>query len=191
MYRSHWRADVDVAGGGTLIEHSIHDVDMLTWMLGPVVSVTARTQNHAGNRGIEDVAVLTLEHPDGAFSSLVSVWHGLESRPSTRRLEVFFEKAHAVLEDEAVGPVRIEKAGGNVEIGLPVRATELMARLPVADPIKPQILAYASSDLAFLQSVATRRRPAPGLEVALEAHRVVDAAYRSAAAGGTPEGLSG
>ena len=32
----------------------------------------------------------------------------IATRPSTRRLEVFFERAHAVLEDEEVGPVKIE-----------------------------------------------------------------------------------
>ena len=34
MYGSTWRKDVAAAGGGTLIEHSIHDVDVLRWMLG-------------------------------------------------------------------------------------------------------------------------------------------------------------
>ena len=34
MYASEWRADVARAGGGTLIEHSIHDVDVLRWILG-------------------------------------------------------------------------------------------------------------------------------------------------------------
>ena len=32
------------AGGGTLLEHSIHDVDLLSWMLGPVVSVDGENQ---------------------------------------------------------------------------------------------------------------------------------------------------
>ena len=110
MYGSDWRADVSIAGGGTLLEHSIHDLDLLAWMLGPVVSVVARTQNHAGHPGIEDVAAVTLEHSSGAISTLLSVWHGIKTRPSTRRLEVFFERGHAVLENEQVGPVMVEQA---------------------------------------------------------------------------------
>ena len=35
MYGSTWRSDVDKAGGGTLIEHSIHDLDVINWVLGP------------------------------------------------------------------------------------------------------------------------------------------------------------
>jgi predicted dehydrogenase len=34
------------------------------------------------------------------------------------------------------------------------------------------------------------RPPEPGLDAALEAHRLVDAAYRSAADGGAPIGVS-
>jgi predicted dehydrogenase len=186
MYGSDWRADVEVAGGGTLIEHSIHDVDVLTWMLGPVVSVSARTANHAGNPGIEDVAAVTFEHSSGAFSTLLSVWHGLESRPSTRRLEVFFEKAHAVLENEQVGPLVIEHAGGTTEVGLPSAAVSVMDHLAANSELKPLIYPYAASDLEFLRSIATGSLSVPGLDVAVQAHRVVDAAYRSAASGGAP-----
>ena len=187
MYGSKWRADVGIAGGGTLIEHSIHDVDLLSWMFGPVVSVTARTANHAGHAGIEDVAALTLEHETGVTAQLLSVWHGLETRPSTRRLEVFFEKAHSVLEDESAGPVRIERAESSTEVGMPEEALALMESLPVAEGLKTAVLAYVSADLGFLRSIAAGVPPVPGLDVAVEAHRVVEAAYRSAASGGIPE----
>jgi predicted dehydrogenase len=187
MYGSDWRADVQVAGGGTLLEHSIHDVDMLSWMLGPVVSVVARTENHAGHSGVEDVAVVTFEHSSGALSTLLSVWHGIRTRPSTRRLEVFFERAHIVLEDEQVGPVKIEQDDSTCELGIPIEALEVMERLAVPSELKPHLLAYCSADLGFIRSAAEGRVAAPGVGVALEAHRIVDAAYRSAAAGGAPQ----
>ena len=34
-YGSTWRIDPDRCGRGTLLEHSIHDVDVLQWMCGP------------------------------------------------------------------------------------------------------------------------------------------------------------
>ena len=88
-YESQWRADVGIAGGGTLIEHSIHDLDVLAWVLGPIVEVTCRTSNFAGHEGVEDVAACTFTHASGATSSLVSVWHQVMTRPSVRRIEVF------------------------------------------------------------------------------------------------------
>src|SRR3712207_8553561 len=41
-YASTWRADVEVAGGGTLLEHSIHDLDVLRWLLGDAERVRDR-----------------------------------------------------------------------------------------------------------------------------------------------------
>ena len=38
-YASEWRKDRDIAGAGTLLEHSIHDVDVLRWFGGEVAAV--------------------------------------------------------------------------------------------------------------------------------------------------------
>ena len=58
MYGSTWRSDPDKAGAGTMLEHSIHDVDALEWLLGPAVSVSARSSTFHGNPGIEDTVVV-------------------------------------------------------------------------------------------------------------------------------------
>lgn len=186
MYGSTWRSDVAVSGGGTLLEHSIHDLDVLRWVLGPVATVTARTANHAGHLGVEDVAAVTLVHESGATSSLVSVWHEVLSRPSTRRLEVFCRHAVVVLEDEDAGPVHVERPEGRAEIGLSADILAFAGRLPVEESLRLPILAYARADHAFLDAVTCGGSPAPGFEVGLDAHRLADAAYRSAALGGLP-----
>src|SRR4029079_7450854 len=48
MYASDWRADVDRAGGGTLLEHSIHDVDLLRWLLGDPAEAAAHLATRFG-----------------------------------------------------------------------------------------------------------------------------------------------
>src|SRR5208337_1576476 len=35
VHASAWRNDRSLTAGGTLIEHSVHDFDLLTWMFGP------------------------------------------------------------------------------------------------------------------------------------------------------------
>jgi predicted dehydrogenase len=62
----------------------------------------------------------------------------------------------------------------------------VMEQLAVPDQLKVPVLGYASADLGFLRSMAAGSDPRPGLDVALEAHRLVDAAYRSAGSGGFP-----
>ena len=116
MYGSTWRADVTEAGGGTLIEHSIHDVDVLQWILGPVTEVSAATAETFSYPGIEDVAAVRLWFGAGATATLTSVWHQVLSRPSTRRLELFCEDAMLWTEDDYLGPVHVETSAGHEEV---------------------------------------------------------------------------
>ena len=44
-----WRGTWELDGGGALMNQAIHSVDLLTWLMGPVVEVTAHDR-HAGPR---------------------------------------------------------------------------------------------------------------------------------------------
>jgi predicted dehydrogenase len=188
-YASTWRADVAVCGGGTLIEHSIHDIDVLAWVLGPIVEVTCRTSNFAGHDGVEDVAMCTFIHASGATSSLISVWHQVLTRPSLRRIEVFCERALLWLDDDGAGPVHVEQTSGSHQVEARTAATWIDA-LVVPDQHRAALAPYAAANLDFLDAIVAGRRPEPGFEVALAAHRVADAAYRSAALGGLPTAVA-
>ena len=185
QYGSTWRSDVALAGGGTLIEHSIHDLDVLSWILGPALEVTARTANFAGHAGIEDLATVTLTHGNGAVSSLVSVWHGVLSRPSTRRLEVFGERGIVWLDDDHIGPVHVIH-DTSARVVDPMVDVPSLDQLELRDEWRTPLDMYLRADLAFLNALAEGRTPEPGLATAVEAHAVADACYRSAAAGGAP-----
>jgi predicted dehydrogenase len=184
-YASQWRADASQAGGGCLIEHSIHDLDILRFCFGDVDSVVARTANHAGYEGIEDLAAVTLSFSSGFEAQLTSIWHDILSRGSTRRLEVFCREGMVWLDDEFRGPLHIQTSH-DTEVRL-CPSPPWVDALPIADDeLGLAIRAYAAADRAFIDAVTAGRPPVPGLDVALEAHRLVDAAYRSAADGGAP-----
>jgi predicted dehydrogenase len=188
-YASQWRADASQAGGGCLIEHSIHDLDILRFCFGDVDSVVARTANHAGHQGIEDLAAVTLSFASGFEAQLTSVWHDILSRGSTRRLEVFCREGMVWLDDEFRGPLHIQTSD-DTEVR-PCPSPPWVDDLPLADDeVGLAVRAYVEADRAFIDAVIAGRPPAPGLDVALEAHRLVDAAYRSAAGGGAPIGVS-
>jgi predicted dehydrogenase len=183
MYGSDWRADVARAGGGTLLEHSIHDVDVLRWILGDPVSVRADVASHAGFAGIDDAAQVTFGYDGGATATLVSVWHGVTTRPSTRRLEIFCSDALLWTDDDHLGPLHVEHAGGTdvLEGALPAWA----GALAVAPEHLATLVQYAAPSKAFLDSLAAVPASGgwPDAEVALAAHRLVDLAYRSAREG--------
>ncbi len=99
---SSWRSDRLQAGGGALLEHSIHAVDILCWIFGPVVRVQAHTRSVFGFE-LEDVATLMLEHESGVIGTLLTVFNGVRGREE-RRIEVFLESgAVEVTTDFIVG----------------------------------------------------------------------------------------
>ena len=112
VYASAWRGDVAVAGGGCLIEHSIHDLDILRFCLGEVTGVTGRTENFSGHEGVEDLATVSLRFVSGASAELVSVWHDISSRGSTRRVEVFCRNGMAWLDNDFLGPLYVQSTDG-------------------------------------------------------------------------------
>jgi myo-inositol 2-dehydrogenase/D-chiro-inositol 1-dehydrogenase len=56
QYASAWRSQHEMTGGGTLIEHSIHDIDVFRWLCGDPVEVSCRTSSFFEYPGIEDAA---------------------------------------------------------------------------------------------------------------------------------------
>jgi predicted dehydrogenase len=178
MYGSTWRSDPERAGAGTMLEHSIHDIDALEWLLGPATSVSGRSSTFHGNPGIEDTVVVGMELDGGAQVSLTSVWHQLLERPSLRRLEVICEHAFFTIEHDVMGPVTWIRPGeqGSLEGGALFR--EVAERHDGHSP---------NQDAGFVEAVASGvPGPHPDFATALRAHEVVDGIYRSAAAGGAP-----
>ncbi len=175
-YGSTWRADVERAGAGVLIEHSIHDVDLLEWMYGPITSVSASTRFLNEIAGIEDSVVAHFQFESGLHATLTSVWHDLLERPSNRQVEVFGTELWAQLNGEWFGEVRWTQGSADGEIhthsGRDVAPS-------VGDP-----RAGENPDGAFIRAIRNRELAYPSMAEALRAHEVVDAAYRSAAAGG-------
>ncbi len=175
-YASTWRADKALVGAGTLLEHSIHDVDMLRFLVGDIDRVSANTANFHGYDGIEDVASASIGFVGGATGTLTSVWHDNLARPSLRRVEVFCERRHVVIEgDDWYGPVSWTDGDG-VTGSLEGDALE-EAALPLLD-------GSMNPDAEFVRSVASGRPAHPDFATAVHAHRIVDAMYRSAASGG-------
>ena len=190
-YGSEWRKDWRIAGSGTLLEHSIHDADILRWLGGEVRAVRGSIGNFAGYEGVEDLATVHMDYESGAKGELISIWHSVLGRPSTRRIEVFMEKGVFFLDHDYLGPIQIQTHAklGEVLSEDEVRA-EYLRLLGLSDPAFGDALKYALEDYFFLIAVSQGADPFPAFRTALEAHRIVDAAYRSAAAGGAEVTLS-
>jgi predicted dehydrogenase len=183
-YASSWRGQFERAGGGTLIEHSIHDIDLFHWLFGDITAVRCHTRYTTDHPGIEDVALVTFQHADGHQTSLSSIWHSLDDRPSTRHLEVFFEGGYFATDHDFIGPIRYQGRRGQVE---EMGAEEVFERYRAIAGLAGQEAELARlgmyEDFAFLRCVHENRAAFPDFRTALRAHEVVDACYRSAREG--------
>jgi predicted dehydrogenase len=175
QYGSDWRKDPARAGRGALLEHSIHDLDILHWLLGPVRSLSAVVREVHGLPRIDDVAVARLDFASGAVASLTSVWHDVLERPSNRRIELFCERMFVAIEGDFAGPVRFQVTG---------EPEQVLEGAALRDALRARGDDVANPAAAFLAAVRDGTRAEPDFAAALPAHRLADAAYASADAGG-------
>ncbi len=187
VHASAWRNDPSLTAGGTLIEHSVHDFDLLTWMFGPVASLNCRTRNLNGADGVEDFGATTMEFTGGFHGQLTSIWHKMMGRPSSRRLEVFAENLFVASDADTLGPIFFQRdcAANEETIADDVvmeRFTETILReRPYLAPIKDKLaIPYAAEDATFIAALKGACEPDPEFEAGVQAQRMVEAAYKSA-----------
>ena len=176
------------AGGGTLLEHSIHDVDLLRWLLGEPTDVERarreplRAPGHRRRRR---------RHPQ------VRRRHRRDPRervapdppPAVDSAPRGVLRGRAPLGRRRPPRAAARRAQRRRDRGRVRRSSVERVDRPGARDRAP-LLQYAVPAKAFLDALAAGRRPFPDAATALAAHRIVAAAYRSARAGGAPVGLS-
>jgi predicted dehydrogenase len=182
VYRSEWRKEAKLAGGGTFIEHSIHDVDLMRWIFGDFSEIRAITRRFAGFEGVEDLALVTGELVHGGQVVFTSVWHNILSRESNRFCEMFFENGRVVVENEVFGPVTVERGEIPVKVYDQAEIGQwYMQANPEIMEISPAVASpTALEDYQFLRALLEGRQPGPDFSVGVAAHEVIEAAYRSA-----------
>jgi predicted dehydrogenase len=96
-----WRGTWELDGGGALMNQAIHSVDLLSWLMGPVVEVRAQVGLLAHERiAVEDVAVATVRFASGALGVIeasTAIYPGY-----LKRIEIHGACGSAAMEEEDV-----------------------------------------------------------------------------------------
>jgi UDP-N-acetyl-2-amino-2-deoxyglucuronate dehydrogenase len=96
-----WRGTWELDGGGALMNQAIHSVDLLIWLMGPVVEIRARTALLAHERiAVEDTAMATLKFANGALGIIeasTAVYPGY-----LKRIEIHGSAGSAMMEEEDI-----------------------------------------------------------------------------------------
>src|SRR6186713_2446400 len=94
-----WRGTWALDGGGALMNQAIHSVDLLTWLMGPVVEIQANSATLAHVRiEVEDTVVATLRFANGALGVLEATTAAYPGY--LKRVEVHGSEGSALLEEE-------------------------------------------------------------------------------------------
>ncbi len=93
-----WRGTWALDGGGVLMNQSIHSIDLLQWLMGPVKSVQAYTDTLVHQMETEDVAVAILRFANGALGTIAGTTGAYPG--VTTRVEIFGDQGSAVIADD-------------------------------------------------------------------------------------------
>jgi predicted dehydrogenase len=96
-----WRGTWKLDGGGALMNQAIHSVDLLTWLMGPVVEINAQIAMLAHKDiEVEDVAVATVRFENGALGVIEATTAAFPG--ALKRVEIHGNSGSAVLEEEDI-----------------------------------------------------------------------------------------
>ncbi|HKV59700.1 MAG TPA: Gfo/Idh/MocA family oxidoreductase [Ktedonobacteraceae bacterium] len=121
-----WRGTWKLDGGGVLMNQSIHSIDLLQWLMGPVKSVMAYTGTLVHRMETEDVAVATLRFASGALGVIAATTGAYPG--VTTRIEVFGNQGSAIIEDDELTFLRLarddKEAAGDYGVNMSARPKE-------------------------------------------------------------------
>jgi predicted dehydrogenase len=94
-----WRGTWELDGGGALMNQAVHSVDLLAWLMGPVVEVRALAGLVAHERiAVEDTAVAAVKFANGALGTITATTAAFPGY--LKRIEISGDAGTAVLEEE-------------------------------------------------------------------------------------------
>jgi UDP-N-acetyl-2-amino-2-deoxyglucuronate dehydrogenase len=188
-----WRGTWELDGGGASINQAIHSIDLLQWLMGEVVEVTAYTGLIAHERiEVEDTAVAILKFADGALGTIVATtaaYPGL-----TTRITVHGERGSAIIDDDELTYFHAATEGQEGEDygagGGDNQAEEVMQRYAEAESgpgADPGSLSMAHRDQLqdFVEAVRDGREPLVNLEEGRKPLAIIQGIYESARTGGS------
>jgi UDP-N-acetyl-2-amino-2-deoxyglucuronate dehydrogenase len=177
-----WKGTRSLDGGGALMNQSIHAIDLLRWIMGPVeeVSAFAATIGHEKIE-VEDCAVAAVRFSSGALGAIqgtTAAWPGF-----LKRIEVSGVAGSAIMDEEDLVFWRFKDESPEDQ--------ELRSRLArgtatgggAADP---SAIGYHGHRLQFEDVIAAIREGRAPLVDGIEARRaveIIEAIYRSARIG--------
>jgi UDP-N-acetyl-2-amino-2-deoxyglucuronate dehydrogenase len=131
----HWRGSWELDGGGSLINQTVHDIDVLCWFLGPPQTVRGRIGVYNHDIETEDMSLAMLHYANGAEGMVVCTTTFPDSQPTST--EIHGTKGGVILRG---GEIAFWKTAGDVDVEVPpcpaCAADEMVKALREGQPLR-------------------------------------------------------
>lgn len=179
-----WRGTWKLDGGGALMNQAIHSVDLLIWLMGPVVEVTAHTATLAHERiEVEDVAVATIRFANGALGVIEATTAAFPG--SLKKIELSGSQGMAVLEEESIIKWQFAKMNKRDQQLLEEMQNRTKTGGGAADPAAIGHQAHAELFREFIKAVKDDKNPNLDGSEGRRSVELILAIYKSAKTGKT------
>ena len=174
-----WRGTQALDGGGALMNQAIHNVDLLQWLMGDVVSVQAITATLCHERiEVEDTAVAIVRFRNGALGVIeaaTSAYPGLLKRTEIHGAE---GSARVEQDDVLLWTFRVPRAGDEGMV-----SKQGTGSGGAADPRDINHAGHREQIRDFLQAIDGGRPPIVDGREGRKAVEIIRAIYHSARTG--------
>ncbi|MEH7224235.1 Gfo/Idh/MocA family oxidoreductase [Bacillus sp. JJ1566] len=170
-----WRGTWELDGGGALINQSIHYIDLLLYVMGPVDEVHAYTATRAHERiEVEDIAVATVKFKSGALGLIEGNTTAYPGFSTT--LDIFGTNGSVIIENDHVREWKFKS-------GLEYEKKQTEIEKNMSSNIVKSNQSFVKQYTDVVQAIFENRKPLVTGEEARRSLELILAIYQSAREG--------
>jgi len=155
--KDRWFAKKSLSGGGTLMDTSVHSIDLFRFLIGEVAAQQALFHRCQPGIEVEDISVLSLKAVGGALGTASASWVAGEG---VAMIEVVGQKGKVGFDYRGAPEVHLKAAGKDAEI-ISVAAS----------------LGFAEEIACFAESIRKGELATCGAHDGLRALEIIEACY--------------
>ncbi|HHW10713.1 MAG TPA: Gfo/Idh/MocA family oxidoreductase [Firmicutes bacterium] len=181
--RGGWRGTWEMDGGGSLMNQSVHTIDLFQWFMGPVKSVYAKTAIYAHKIETEDAGLALVTFKNGALGTIIGTTAAYPGLDTT--VQIHGENGSIYMQD---GKIRVWRLRGEREAEVEREMIERFSGKAAgsgasSDPEAIATTGHAGQVQDMVDAILEDRDPVvPGAE-ARHAVQIIEAIYESARTG--------
>jgi predicted dehydrogenase len=107
---SHWHVQPAISGGGLFMDLGCHTLNLLDWLLGPIVAVGGHATNQLGAYAAEDSVAMSFAFSSGVVGS--GLWQ-FDSFRYHDSVEIVGDRGRLMFATFGDGPITLETASGS------------------------------------------------------------------------------